>query len=69
MSNCSSCLFYKGTSIGLCHRFPATTRVQSIHWCGEHKAFEKPAIVEDKSKKSRGFRLPPAAASQHTDKL
>lgn len=50
---CKTCKFYepdqrpdaKGkmvkSSMGVCQRYPGTTMVTDIDWCGEHKAKKK----------------------------
>lgn len=56
-TSCSSCRFYKGTSIGACHRYPSPTRVSSQHWCGEFAAVDLPKVEPIASKKPGKSRL------------
>jgi hypothetical protein len=59
--NCSSCRYYRGTTIGYCHRYPPVTKAASTHWCGEYVAVEAPK--QPIEKKSRGrLNLRPLAA-------
>ena len=56
LGNCSSCRFYRGTSIGACHRYPSPTRVSSQHWCGEYKSVDVPKTephTDDKKTRSK----------------
>lgn len=52
--NCSSCRYYRGTTIGYCHRFPPVTKAAATHWCGEYAAVNTPKAPTDTTKKSRG---------------
>lgn len=65
-TNCSSCRFYRGTSIGMCHRYPNAIKVASGSWCGEYSAFEKPQITSEK-KKPRDFPRP--STDKYSDKV
>ena len=56
-NNCSSCRYYRGTSIGSCHRYPQTVKVASMHWCGEFASVDIPTVMEYKSDKKTGRKF------------
>ena len=57
MSGCSSCRFYRGTTVGYCHRYPQLTKASSMHWCGEYQAPDAPKVEPPISKKQNKSRL------------
>jgi hypothetical protein len=67
-NNCSSCRYYRGTSIGHCLRFPQAVKVAAAYWCGEYAAVDLPKvepIVSKKGKSRLNLRpLPPEDGDQ-----
>lgn len=69
-TNCSACRFYRGTSIGMCHRYPSAIKVASQHWCGEFASVDVLPAPIDGQKKSRRFTAArPLATSEDGNKL
>lgn len=51
--NCSSCRYYRGTTIGYCHRFPPVTKAAATHWCGEFASVDVPKVEPISTKKGK----------------
>lgn len=57
MSGCSSCRFYRGTTVGYCHRYPQLTKASSMHWCGEYQAPNAPKVEPSQVKDQKKTKL------------
>lgn len=61
MSGCSSCRYYRGTTVGYCHRYPQLTKASSMHWCGEYQAPDVPKVepVTNKKQDKPNYKFKP----------